>query len=88
MKRGLIIDPRDNVGIVLEQVYPGDVIDFGDLKITAIEEISLPHKVALKDFAVDDYVYKYGEVIGYITAEAPRGSHIHVHNLDSERLMK
>ena len=88
MKRGLQIDPKDNVGIVLEHVEPGDEICIGDLAVTALESIDLPHKIALIDFAVGDYVLKYGAVIGYATQPIKKGQHVHVHNVDSERMMK
>lgn len=52
MKRGLKIDPLDNVGIVLEHVEPGDEVVFGEEIVTALQSIDLPHKMALKDIAV------------------------------------
>ena len=69
MKRGLIIDPRDSVGMVLEPV-------------------AMLHKMALRELAPGDTVLKYGACIGYATKAVHPGEHIHVHNLDSEKLMK
>lgn len=88
MKRGILIDPKDNVGIVIDPVEPGDTIEIDGISITALDSIKLPHKIALKDFQPGDYVLKYGAVIGYATCEIKAGAHVHVHNVDSERLMK
>lgn len=88
MKRGLKIDPQDNVGIVLEHVEPGDEVAFGEEIVTAHQAVDLPHKLALKDIGEGESVFKYGCPIGYATAPIVRGEHVHVHNLDSEKLMK
>lgn len=88
MKRGIVIDSRDNVGIVLEKVEAGEKVEIGGKVITALESIDLPHKIALQDMKIGDTVIKYGAVIGYATENIKTGQHVHVHNLDSERLMK
>lgn len=88
MKRGMRIDPKDSVGVVLEDVLIGEVIQFGNFEITSQSEINMPHKVALIDIPEGKEIYKFGEVIGYATQDIKRGEHVHVHNLDSEKLMK
>lgn len=88
MKRGIIIDPRDNVGIVCENVLAGETVDFAGLNIKALEDIELPHKIALRDIDLGDLVVKYGGTIGYATAPIKKGAHVHVHNVDSEQMMK
>lgn len=88
MKRGILIDNRDNVGIVLERVKAGEQVEIGGRIIKAIESIDLPHKIALRDFEPGESVIKYGAVIGYATEKIKAGQHVHIHNLDSERLMK
>lgn len=88
MKRGIRIDPQDNVGIVLERVERGESIEIGDCVVTALDDIDLPHKIALKDFQTGDYVIKYGGIIGYATCPIQKGQHVHVHNVDSEQMMK
>lgn len=88
MKRGILIDPRDNVGIVVDSVAPGDQIEIEGRVITALDSIDLPHKIALADIRPGEHVVKYGAVIGYATQEIKTGQHVHVHNVDSEKLMK
>ncbi len=88
VKRGLQIDPRDNVGIVCEDVDIGDIVQFSNGTVEAREAIPMPHKIALKDMAENETVYKYGEIIGYTTKSIKVGAYVHVHNMDSEKLMK
>lgn len=88
MKRGMLIDPRDNVGIVLEGVKPGDRIEINGKVIPVLNTIALPHKIAIVDLKQGDDVIKYGMVMGYATQDIKAGQHVHVHNVDSEKLMK
>lgn len=88
MKRGILIDPRDNVGVVVDGVVPGEQIEIEGRVITALDKIDLPHKIALVDIAPGEHVIKYGALIGYATQEIRAGEHVHVHNVDSEKLMK
>jgi len=89
MKKGLVLDPRDNVGVVIETVSAGDEVTFGDGKvIKSAGDLTAPHKIALVDIAEGATVIKYGEVIGYTTAPVKQGDFVHTHNLDSEKLMK
>lgn len=88
MKRGILIDPRDNVGIVLDKVFPNERISIDGKIITALEEIDIPHKIAVADIKPGDDIIKYGAVIGYATDNISIGQHVHIHNVDSERMMK
>ena len=89
MKKGLVLDPRDNVGIVIETVSAGDEVKFSNgAVIKSISDLLMPHKIALADIAEGDTVIKYGEVIGYTTADVKQGEFVHAHNIDSEKIMK
>ena len=89
MKKGLVLDPRDNVGVVIETVSVGDEVKFGDdILINSLSNIKMPHKMALVDIAEGAMIIKYGEVIGYATTQVKQGQFVHGHNLDSEKLMK
>jgi altronate dehydratase len=74
--------------VVLEDVEIGETIDFGNGTVIARSATTMPHKIALQDIAEGQEIYKYGEVIGYATQPIREGEHVHVHNLDSEKLMK
>ena len=51
----------------------------------AIQDIPIGHKVALKNMAVGDTVWKYGVDIGKVVAAIKAGEHAHVHNIKTKR---
>lgn len=88
----LVHDKRDNVGVVVvDAVHAGERLaavvleDDSDFELDAVEDVGLGHKLALKDLAEGDTVYKYGEDIGRMVAPAKRGGYVHVHNLKTKR---
>ena len=84
-KKMLIMDPKDNVGVVLEDVKAGDVCVYGETEVTAAEDIEFCHKVALCDIPQGTEVTKYGQKIGCATMPVQKGQWLHRHNLVSER---
>lgn len=65
MKKGIRLNPKDNVGVVIQDAAAGEEVDFDNgLIVTALDTISLPHKLALKNIKAGDYVIKYGEIMG------------------------
>ena len=85
LRRSLIINPKDNVAVLLEKADAGDKIESGGCEITLLEAIDFGHKAALCDLAAKENVYKYGEEIGYMLAAVPKGGWIHSHNMDCRR---
>ena len=55
------------------------------LSVQAIQDIPIGHKVALKNMAVGDTVWKYGVDIGKVVAAIKAGEHAHVHNIKTKR---
>ena len=53
--------------------------------VQAIQDIPIGHKVALKDMAVGDTVWKYGIDMGKVVAPIQTGQHAHVHNIKTKR---
>lgn len=88
MKRGLRLDSKDNVAVVIDDVKTGEEVSVDTDIIIARSDIGMPHKLALVDIKSGDHVIKYGEVFGYATEDISKGEHVHVHNVDSEKLMK
>ena len=84
-KKMLIMDPRDNVGVLLEDAGPGDLCFCGNLECTAKESIAFGHKIALADLPSGTTVLKYRHKIGYATAPISKGTWVHRHNIESER---
>lgn len=85
LKRMLIINPADNVGVVMEDVEQGDEVTAQDTKVVALENIEFAHKIVLRDLVQGEEIIKYGESIGYALKPIKKGEWIHIHNLDCER---
>jgi len=88
----LVHDHKDNVGVVVvEGLKAGtDMLcvvtaDNSSFRLTAGADVPIGHKIALKDLKAGDSAIKYGEDIGRITADVPKGGYVHVHNLKTKR---
>ncbi len=89
MSRALVMDSKDNVATVLEDIAPEQDVEIeGGEKtwtIRATETIPFGHKIALRKISANAKVLKYGEVIGAATQSISPGRHVHVHNMKSTR---
>ena len=88
----IIHDDKDNVGVVVidltkkDQEYSCWIMESDKtVKIQSINNISLGHKIALKDFKVGDTILKYGNDIGKVVASIKKGDHVHVHNVKTKK---
>jgi (2R)-sulfolactate sulfo-lyase subunit alpha len=88
----LVHEPHDNVGVVvIEGLTAGTQMlgvvtaDNSSFSLAAGSDVPIGHKVALKDLEAGDTAIKYGEDIGRIIADVPKGGHVHVHNLKTKR---
>jgi len=84
-RRSLIINPLDNVVVLLEKADVHDVIEVNGTEIELTQAIEFGHKAALRDLKTEDSVYKYGEEIGYMLEAIPKGGWIHNHNMGCRR---
>jgi len=85
-------DAKDTVAVVVvEGVAAGTAMtgwvmdDDRTIAITARQDIPIGHKVALRDMAVGDTVWKYGIDMGKVVAPIQTGQHAHVHNIKTKR---
>ena len=85
-------DARDTVAVVVvEGVKAGMAMtgwimdDDRMISVQARQDIPIGHKVALKDMAVGDTVWKYGIDMGKVVAPIEAGQHAHVHNIKTKR---
>lgn len=85
MKRLLVINDKDNVGVLLEKAVAGDECNYNGTTVKVLEDIEFGHKIALKDLKKEDIVYKYGEEIGHALEEIAAGKWIHNHNMGCRR---
>jgi len=69
----LKINPADNVAVAILNLSAGETISVNGLDIKLNEDVPAGHKFALKDFAVDDHIVKYGYAIGHAIAPIKQG---------------
>lgn len=89
MDNVIIIDTKDNVGVVVEWIKKDDDLEYTFNKekhqIKSLDDIRIYHKVAIKDINKGDNIVKYGEHIGIASKDIKIGEHVHVHNVDDHR---
>ena len=85
-------DAKDTVAVaVVEGIQAGTELtawimdEDRTTSVKPVQEIPIGHKVALKNMAVGDTVYKYGVDIGKVVAPIQAGEHAHVHNIKTKR---
>ncbi len=85
-------DAKDTVAVVVVEgvtagaALKGWIMDEDRMvEIQAKQDIPIGHKVALKDMAVGDTVWKYGIDMGKVVAPIQTGQHAHVHNIKTKR---
>ena len=85
-------DAKDTVAVaVVEGIKAGTELNAWimdqdkTLSVKAIQDIPIGHKVALKNMAGGDTVWKYGVDIGKVVAAIKAGEHAHVHNIKTKR---
>ena len=85
-------DAKDTVAVVVvEGVNAGAALngwimdEDRMINLQALQDIPIGHKVALKDMAVGDTVWKYGIDMGKVVAPIQTGQHAHVHNIKTKR---
>jgi len=87
----LIHDKGDTVGVATVDIKAGQTAEgrtmdtHESVKIKALQDIPLGHKIALKDHRKDGSVIKYNNDIGRVVADIKAGEHVHIHNLKTKR---
>lgn len=85
----LVLDPKDNVAVAVEQVESGETVELSNGRVLkSLNNIPFAHKIAISPIAKRDKVFKYGEVIGEATEDIEAGQHVHVHNIRSLRVKR
>ncbi|MHB1042270.1 MAG: UxaA family hydrolase [Eubacteriales bacterium] len=87
----LIHDPKDSVGVAVDDINAGETIrgvileNNSTVEIKSISDIPLGHKIALADIEEGDQVIKYNVSVGRATKAIAKGEHVHTHNLKTAR---
>lgn len=89
MLNAMIVEPQDNVVVAIEPITKGDTVTYtcqGETKtLTAVEDITIYHKLAARDITKGEPIVKYGEHIGLAAVDIKAGEHVHCHNLEEHR---
>jgi len=90
MKKVFVINKNDNVGTaVVEALQKGDEVETNgsvtDVTVTVNADIPYGHKIALRDIAKGETIFKYGLSIGSAVQNVKAGDHVHIHNVESNR---
>jgi altronate dehydratase len=85
MNPAIVISAQDNVATALEALAAGQTIQAGAAAVAIVEAIPRGHKVALRDIRAGDVVMKYGSAIGHASTDIAAGTHVHTHNVASDR---
>lgn len=79
--KALRCDLEDTVAVVSQSVKAGTAVNAAGETLAALADIPLGHKIALRDMAAGELVYKYGVPIGRASQAIAKGEWVHTHNL-------
>ncbi|HMN84983.1 MAG TPA: altronate dehydratase family protein [Bauldia sp.] len=74
--RVLRLHADDNLVVSIDPILPGAVAE----GVTAISRVPKGHKMATTAIATGAPIRKFGQIIGFATADIRPGEHIHTHN--------
>jgi len=77
----LVLNPRDDVAIAKKEIPAGTVLEDAGDHIEVRQDIRPGHKVARHARRKGEEVRRYGQVIGFATADIAVGDHVHTQNL-------
>ena len=80
----ILLAEADNVMVCAGAIAAGDRLMIDGDVVIAPEDVPMGHKIARRALAADELVLKYGAPIGSMKVAAPRGAHVHSHNLRSD----
>ena len=82
----LRLHAADEVVIAVRSIRQGTLL--GAEGVTCTNDIPAGHKVAVHDVAKGQAVHRYGQTIGFASADIRAGDHVHTHNLAFEAFVR
>ena len=82
----ILLHPDDNVAIARVPIAPGQDLEFGALRLRALDPVPAGHKIALRPIGSGDWLVRYGQRIGRSSRAITPGEHVHVHNVSFEEI--
>ena len=90
---GILTNETDNVCTLSTFVSKNEIVNCKytknskvKIEIQAKENIPIFHKMAIKNILERANIVKYGQVIGKAKKNISVGEHVHIHNVDSNRV--
>ncbi len=80
------LNEKDNVAVARVPLAEGQDLKVGETAFRVRSAVPAGHKVALKNIAKGETIYRYGQVIGRAKADIAQGEHMHVHNVGFEEV--
>lgn len=80
----ILLHPDDNIVVAAGQIRAGDTLIIDGAPVLAPNDVGIGHKLARRALNAGDKISKYGAPIGSMTGDAPRGAHVHLHNMKSD----
>jgi altronate hydrolase len=77
----IVLNPGDDVAIAKKEIPAGSVIEDTSGRIEVRQDIRPGHKMARHARGAGQEVRRYGQVIGFATADIAVGDHVHTQNL-------
>jgi altronate hydrolase len=77
----IILKPEDDVAIAKREIPAGTILEDAGGRIEVRQDIKPGHKVARRAKRTSDVVRRYGQPIGFATADIAVGDHVHTQNL-------
>ena len=73
------LNKKDNIGLAPMPIPKNSQIN--NFSLISKEEIPYGHKISLNKIDKDNFIFKYGQIIGKATKNILAGEHVHSHNL-------
>ncbi|SFU15254.1 altronate hydrolase [Algoriphagus locisalis] len=80
----LLIHPKDNVLVALQDLAVGETIEHNGLTIRIKDNIPAKHKFAINELAKGDQVFMYGGIVGKTLSTIPSGGVLSTQNVTHE----
>ena len=77
----VLLHADDNICVAARNLAAGEEISAGPYTVELREPVKLGHKIALVPIASGSRVRKFGQTIGFATADVEPGAWVHTHNL-------
>jgi altronate hydrolase len=75
------INSEDNVAVAISALPAGSNIRVGEQEILLLQDIPAGHKFALKNFAANEFIVKYGYAIGHAREDIQVGTWVNEKNI-------